>query len=87
MHTNSGHQKVKLKKKRKAFLPVVVTDTVVNVGTVMVELLDAAITVATVLGSQRLYRTTRVAQLSERVIPLLPLVKVGHLKKKNNFNL
>ena len=67
----------------KLHLPVVVANTVVDVGAVMVKLFNAAVTEATVFCTQRLDGSACVAQLFERVVALLPLVKVGHLHHKD----
>ena len=64
-------------------LPVVVANTVVDVGAVMIKLFNAAITEATVFRTQRLDGAACVAQLFERVVALLPLIKVGHLHHRD----
>ena len=49
----------------------------------MVKLFNAAITEATVFRTQRLDGAACVAQLFERVVALLPLIKVGHLHHRD----
>lgn len=56
-----------------------VSHTVVDVRTVVVKLPDTPVTVAAVLCAQWLYGATRVTQLLERVVALLPFIKVCNL--------
>ncbi len=60
--------------------PVFDSHTVVDVGTMMVELRDAAIADAAVFGAQRLHRSARVTKPTQRVHSLFPLVIMRHLK-------
>jgi len=61
--------------------PVVDADAVVDVRTVMIKRQDATITLTTVFSSQRLHRSARVTQSTQRVWPALlaPVLKPCHL--------
>ena len=60
-------------------VPVARTDTVVDVGAVVIHDGDAAVTDATVLAAHRFDGATRVTEARQRVAALLPLVVVRHL--------
>ena len=60
-------------------VPVARTDTVVDVGAVMIHDGDAAVTDATVLAAHRFDGATGVTEARQRVAALLPLVVVRHL--------
>lgn len=59
--------------------PVAHSDTVVDEGAVVVEVRDAAVTDATVLGPERPQTATRVAQSGQHHVTPLPLVVVRNL--------
>ena len=60
-------------------VPVARTDTVVDVGAVVIHDGDAAVTDATVLAAHRFDGATGVTEARQRVAALLPLVVVRHL--------
>jgi hypothetical protein len=61
-------------------VPVFEAHAVVDVGAVVVEHDDAAVTHAAMLAADRLHCAARVAQTAEGISAVLPLLKVHHLQ-------